>query len=402
MSRYSLSWMLLGVMFLMLLLPGVSLAAGPSFNQVVDEIETTLNQALKVYEQGKVEDAKKLVQEAYYGPYEAGQMEKAVKFNISAKRNAQIEEEFRQVRKLMTAGAPQSEVKQRAAGLIAMLREDAATLDGSSTGPFTMLLSSFSIIVREGFEAILIIGAIIGYLVKSGNQEKVKVIYQSSLVAIGASLLTAVAIKYFFKISGASQEILEGMTILIAAAVLFSVSYWLISKVEAKKWHQYIEGKIKTSLTTGSTMALWFTVFLAVYREGAETVLFYQALVSGNSESLGMIGLGFVLGSLALVAIFAVVRYGSVRLPLKPFFIGTSVLLYYMAFVFAGNGVRALQSAYIVGSTPVAGVPVIGFLGVYPTVETLLLQGLLILLAAAGLFYQWFSGSKQLVHNKSI
>lgn len=121
MSRYSLGWMLLGVMFLMLLLPGVSLAASPSWNQVVDEIDTTLNEALKVYEQGKVQDAQKLVQDAYYGSYEARQMEKEVKFNISAKRNAQIEEEFRQVRKLMAAGAPQAEVKQRAVGLVSIL-----------------------------------------------------------------------------------------------------------------------------------------------------------------------------------------------------------------------------------------------------------------------------------------
>ena len=101
--------------------------------------------------------------------------------------------------------------------------------------------------------------------------------------------------------------------------------------------------------------------------------------------------MGFVIGCLALVIIFAVIRYGSVRIPLKPFFIGTSTLLYYLAFVFAGEGIRELQAGNIVGSTPVSGVPVIGFLGVYPTIETLSLQIILLLAAAAGLGYQWLS-----------
>ena len=313
---------------------------------------------------------------------------------ISVKRNAQIEGEFRQIRKLMTAGASGSEVKQRISGLVKMLREDATQLVGSSNTSFGLFLSSFLIIVREGFEAILIIGAIIAYLVRSGNQDKVKIIYKSSLAAIGASVLTAVALKFAFNVSQASQEILEGMTMLIAVVVLFSVSFWVISKVEAQKWQHYIEGKIKTSLTTGSTLALWSAAFVAVYREGAETVLFYQALISGQSEGLGMIGLGFLTGSIALVGIFVAVRYGSVRIPLKPFFISTSCLLYYLAFIFAGEGVKELQAGGMIGVTTVEGVPVIGFLGVYPTIETLSLQLVLLLAAGAGLGYQWMMSSK--------
>ena len=395
MSRRFLNWIFVSLMVFTLLLPGLSFAAGPDWNNVVDEVQATLDQALQVYDRGEVEEAKKIVQEAYFGAYEAGQLEQAIKFNISSQRNALIEEEFRQIRVLMTAEAPNSEVEQRMTGLVEMLRQDAAELGGASQSTFALFLSSFSIIVREGFEAILILGAIIAYLIKSGNRDKVKVIYQSTLAAIGASVLTAVAVKYIFQISGAGQEILEGVTMLIAVAVLFSVSFWLISKVEAQKWKNYIEGKIKASLNTGSTVALWSAAFLAVYREGAETVLFYQALLSGQAGGLSAIGLGFILGSLALVAIFAVVRYGSIRLPLKPFFVATSVLLYYLAFVFAGQGMKELQEGGVFTSTQVAGVPVINFLGIYPTAETLSLQGLLVLAALAGLGYQWFSGRKQ-------
>ncbi len=107
-----------------------------------------------------------------------------------------------------------------------------------------------------------------------------------------------------------------------------------------------------------------------------------------------MIGLGFLTGSVALVGIFVAVRYGSVRIPLKPFFISTSCLLYYLAFTFAGEGVKELQAGGMVGATPLEGGPVIGFLGVYPTGETLSLQLVLLLAAGAGLGYQWMLSSK--------
>ncbi|MDA8212692.1 MAG: FTR1 family iron permease [Clostridia bacterium] len=378
---------------MLLLLSGGIASAGESWHPVVNQIETVLEQAVEAYEQGKVEEAKNLVNEAYFGPFEGSQMEKAVKFKISGQRVAELEEEFRLIRKLMTTGASQEEVEKAAKGLVAKLREDAATLSGPENGEYSFFLSSFLILVREGFEAILILGAIIAYLERSGNGNKVKVIYRSALVAVAASFVTALAIKVLFNISGASQEILEGITMLIAVAVLFSVSFWLLSKVEAKKWRDYIEGKIQSSLTAGSTFALWFTAFLAVYREGAETVLFYQALLTGTGRgSLGMIALGFALGCVTLAVLFVAVRLGSVKIPMKPFFIGTSLLMYYLAFVFAGQGVRELQAGGLVGSTPVPGVPIVDLLGIYPTWQSLALQVVLLLAALGGIIFGLLPG----------
>lgn len=384
------------LLLIVFLLPGSAFAAD-NWSKVVSDVQKTFAQALKTYEQGDVEKAKNLVNDAYYDSYEAGQMEKAVKFNISGKRNAIIEEEFRQIRKLMSSKASKAEVSKKMTELVNMLKEDAATLSKSTGGAVGMFLSSFLILVREGFEAILVIGAIIAYLIKSGNANKVKIIYQSAIVALIASALTAIGIKYLFDISGASQENLEGITMLIAVVVLFSVSYWLISKSEAAKWKGYIEGKVKNSLNTGNAMTLWLAAFLAVYREGAETVLFYQALLAGEKSGTetAMIGVGFVAGSIALVIIYLVIRYGSVKLPLKPFFIGTSILLYYMAFMFAGDGVNELQAGNLVAATPIPGAPIISFLGIYPTVETMTAQAILLVITLAGFAYKWFTRSKK-------
>lgn len=386
----------LGLLLSFTLAPG-TVQAADNWNKVVSDVEKTLSQALQVYAQGDAAKAKEIVNDAYYESYESGQMEKAVKFNISGKRNADNEEEFRQIRKLMTAGAPKAEVKKRIDGLVDMLEADAAKLNNSTGGPLSLFLQSLLIIVREGFEAILVIGALIAYLVKSGNGNKVRVIYQSALIALAASVVTAFGFKYVFKIGGASQENMEGITMLIAVAVLFWVSFWLISKSEAEKWKDYINSKVKSSLTGGSTWTLWFAAFLAVYREGAETALFYQALVAGEKSGSGisLIGAGFAVGVVVLAVIYVIIRYGSVRIPLKPFFIVTSILLYYMAFTFAGNGVNELQAGTMVSVTTVPGVPVIPFLGVYPTAETLAAQGLLAAVTLAFLLRYWLGGSKK-------
>jgi high-affinity iron transporter len=178
----------------------------------------------------------------------------------------------------------------------------------------------------------------------------------------------------------ASRDIVEGITMLVAVAVLFSVSYWLISRVEAAKWQQFISAKVTNALDHGGGKALALVSFLAVYREGAETALFYQALFNEGPHVGVPISLGIIAGFALLAVIFTLFyRYG-VRIPMRPFFTVTSVLLYYMAFVFAGKGIRELQEGNFVRITLVRGVPHIDALGIYPSVETLLVQAVLVAL----------------------
>lgn len=369
--------------------------AGSQWDGSVGRIEATLNQALTAYESGQIEQAKQLAKDAYFDVFESSGMETAIRLQISARRAFEVEYGFTEVSQLLRSGAGADEVRGKVAGLIGMLRADASQLGGGSGGSTSGgFLTSFLIIVREGFEAILIIGAIIAYLVKSGNKDKVRIIYHSAFFALLASVVTAVAARYLFNISGASQELLEGITMLLATAVLFSVSFWLLSKVEAQKWQNYIKSKVASSLTTGNTLALWSVAFLAVYREGAETVLFYLALLSGSpSGQIGSISLGFAAGVVVLAVIFVAIRWGSLKIPLKPFFIGTGILLYYMAFVFAGKGIRELQEAGMVGTTIVPNLPSLEFLGVYPTWQGIALQSVLLLAALGGLAYRFFKKS---------
>jgi high-affinity iron transporter len=175
---------------------------------------------------------------------------------------------------------------------------------------------------------------------------------------------------------------------LIAVVVLFYVSNWMVSKSEAEAWAGYIEGKVQASISRGSMFSLAFAAFLAVFREGAETILFYQALLAGTRDYISMIWAGLGIGIVALVVIYILIRVVSIRLPLKPFFLGTSILLFAMSITFVGNGIKELQEGNVVGVTQVSGIPSVDILGIYPTLETLIPQAVLLAATAATFIIQ--------------
>jgi high-affinity iron transporter len=252
-----------------------------------------------------------------------------------------------------------------------------------TTGFWGNFLQSFLIILREGLEAILVIGAVVTFLVKTGNRRRLRAVWVGVGAALVASGITAVVLATVLRALPATREIIEGVTMLVAVVVLFSVSYWLISKVEAAKWQQFIKDKVNDALQHGGGRALAVVAFLAVYREGAETALFYQALLR---DGAGVpIALGIAVGAVVLAIVFTLFyRYG-VKVPLRPFFAGTSALLYYMAFVFMGKGIRELQEGNVVPITVLPGWPHVEAMGIYPSVQTLLAQLLLVVLFAFAL-----------------
>lgn len=259
----------------------------------------------------------------------------------------------------------------------------------SETDPFSVsFFNSFIIILREGFEAILVISALAAYLSRSGHPDKVRTIYMGAGYAIVASILTALLLGTLIDTSG-SMEAFEGITMLFATAVLFYVSYWLISKVEVGRWQDFIKSQIQSSISKGSVFALATAAFLAVYREGAETILFYMALLSSSGGNSVPIVSGFLVGTISLVAVFYGFRAGIVRVPIGPFFAVTSTFLYYLAFTFAGRGVHELQEAGWIQETHIEGFIKIRSLGIYPTVETLSIQAVLLVALIGAVFYSF-------------
>lgn len=306
---------------------------------------------------------------------------------------AELEADFAALR---TGGDP-AKLAQVHARLEAGLERAESAL-GARLGPLNLFIQSFVILLREGLEAILIVGALLTFLVKMGAADRRRDVHLGVGAAVVASLLTAVALETVFQLSPAHQEALEGLTMVVATVVLFYVSYWLLSKMEVVKWNHFVKSKVHHAVTSGSALALASAAFLAVYREGFETVLFYKALFLAGNGSAGLVPVlaGMAVGSVVLAAVYVAIHRFGVRLPLKPFFAITSAFLYYMAFVFAGQGVAELQEGGLISTTPVAWAPRVPALGIYPTVESLLAQGVLLVLLAVALVWTFILEPRRL------
>jgi high-affinity iron transporter len=242
--------------------------------------------------------------------------------------------------------------------------------------PVVLFGQSLVIILREGLEAILIIGALIAFLVQAGARERIRDIGLGVLLAVIASGATAVLFATVLRLTVAQQEALEGLTMLLASVVLFGVASWMVSKVEADRWQAFVRARMREALGSGRALALAGVAFLAVYREGVETILFYAALFGTADTARGAAAVwgGLAAGTVVLAAIYLAMRRWGVRIPVRPFFAVTGVLLTVMAVSFAGQGVAELQAAGWVPATPIR-LPTLPALGVFPTVQTALAQG---------------------------
>jgi high-affinity iron transporter len=359
-------------------------AASRSWAKTANEMAAILEKADGLYAAGDGQGAKDQVDVVYFQFYEKVGFERMTLNRISGARAAQVEYQFSAIKRAINEGASQEEVRAALDDLATWLREDAALLDGRKESAPLVFLESLLIIVREGFEAILIVGAIIAYLLKSGNKKGTHPVYWGSLIALGVSVIMAWILNRITSVAGGqNQEIIEGATMLLAVAVLFYVSNWMVSKAEAEAWSGYIESKVQSSITKGSMFSLAFAAFLAVFREGAETILFYQALLASTETYINMIWLGLGIGVIILVVIYILIRVLSIRLPLKPFFLGTSILLFVMSITFVGNGIKELQEGNVIPVTPIPGVASVDILGIYPTRETLIPQIVLLVITAA-------------------
>ncbi len=247
------------------------------------------------------------------------------------------------------------------------------------------IVNSFVIVVREGLEAVLLIAALLAYLGAIGAAARHRrQIYGGMAAGVVATIGTWFLASTLLPISGANRELLEGITALTAVAVLMYVGHWLFQKTYIHDWKDYLRQRVGGAVTRGSALAMATLAFAAVYREGFETVLFYQALAfdSGVAAILA----GFIPGALLIVLLGVAIIRAGVKLPLKKVFAGTNALLMYLAFVFIGKGLYNLQEAGVFAPHPLRlpDHPALRQLfGFYPVAETLGAQLAFVALLAA-------------------
>lgn len=376
-----------------------------SWTAIVQDMEVHLNNAFELYKQGKQKEAYDEVNVAYFRFYESKGMEKTTMAYISGARKNAVEAAFYEYRRNVKSDKDDKLVEDHKDLLISMLYKDAKELDGDKdsgensskrTPAVVAFVTSFSLILREGLEAILVIAAIIAYLVKTDKKKLVGSVYIGGLAGVLASVLLAFV---FYKIKQTSgdvfgsvaQEVFEGIGMFLAVVVLFYVSNWMLSKAEAEAWERYIKTKVEASVTSGNRLILIFAAFIAVAREGAELILFFQGVEVNSSEEKTAIIWAIVASLALLVAIFLVFRFLTVRLPLKPFFVVTSILMYLMCISFTGKGVEEFQEAGLISRTTVGwmGSFEIDLLGIYATYESIIPQFIVFaLIVGLAVFYK--------------
>ena len=379
------------LLFILIPVGGLCAAAGgeelDSWTKIVQKMEVHLNNAYDLYTQGKAREAYNEVNTAYFRFYESKGMEKITMGYLSGARKTAVENAFYEYRRNVYSDKDNELVKAHKDKLIEMLYHDAAELDGTvnegdsigaaQAAVIATFLSSFILVLREGLEAILVIAAIIAYLVKTGKKKYVFSVYIGALGGILFSILLA----FLFSVvagaqSGIAQEIFEGIGMFVAVIVLFYVSNWMLSKSEAEAWEKYIQKKVEASVSTGNKWVLIFAAFIAVAREGAELILFFRGVPIHGTGGLRAMILAVVLSAIVLLLVFLAFRFLTVKLPLKPFFLVTSILMYAMCFSFTGKGVSELQAAGVVGKTGISWMThfELDFLGIYATYESLIPQ----------------------------
>ena len=280
-------------------------------------------------------------------------------------------------------GAPEPEVEAAAAVAEALLTDAEAALSVGTASAASSFLGAFTIFVREGLEALLIVVAMIAFLRKAERRDALRYVHAGWTLALVAGALTWTAATHLIELSGASRELTEGFGSLLAAIILLSVGIWMHGKAQADAWQRYIRERMTAVLS--SHWIVFGFAFLVVYREVFETILFYAALWAQGSRGAMLAGAGAGASVLGAIA-WAMLRY-SRALPISRFFAYSSILIAVLAVVLTGKGVAALQEAGLLGTRPLAGVPRLPLVGLFPTKEGVSSQVLAAAVVALG--YGW-------------
>lgn len=345
-----------------------------------------LTEASRAYSAGDRRLAKSLALSAYLDGFEPVEPILAAR---DASLMSRIERAMGELRSAISRGEPMPVVSERITALDALFDEAEAVLSPEASSDWSTFVGAFTILLREGLEALLIVIAMIAFLKKAERTEVLPYVHGGWVAALAAGGLTWVAATYLIGVSGASRELTEGFGSLLAAVVLLSVGIWMHGKSHAQEWQRYIRETLGKALSRGSAWFLFGLAFLVVYREVFETILFYAALSTQGSGGVMLAGAATAIGVLAVTA-WAMLRY-SRRLPIGKFFAYSSILIAVLAVVLVGKGVAALQEAGMIDIRPLTNFPSISFLGVFPSVQVISAQ---VVATAVLVFGFWFNARK--------
>lgn len=347
--------------------------------------------ALEAYKRGDRREAYERARSAYLHHFEIVEIPMRLR-NPNLVLDAEFA--FAALRNSIRDGAPVSEVREHTRETRAYLLDvDRELAEKGLAAPAIAFGFSFSILFREGVEAVLLIAILLGSLAAGAAGNYKRPLGYGVLAALGATGVTWLLATLVLDIAPVDREFLEAGTALAAVVVLVIVSFWLISRLEHKRRMEFMRARVAGAIAAGSSAAFFGLGFTAVYREGFETVLFYQALAL-FAEGLGLwVALGAVAAAVCLGGVgYAILKLNK-KLPLKPMLVTGASILLLLSVAFAGNAIRSLQEADRIGVTPIEGewarlpVFVAEMTGIHPTQEGVITQAAMVAVFALGALY---------------
>jgi high-affinity iron transporter len=353
--------------------PDAVTAGAAGANASLQLARDRLRESLAAVTRGDRSEANRLALSAYLDGFEPVEAILAMRDGALMGRVEQSMAGFRQA---IGRGESGAQLSRRFSEIDSLLDQAEAALAPEAESSVATFVGSFAILLREGLEALLVVIAMIAFLRRAKRTDALRYVHGGWVAALLAGAVTWLVATYAISISGKSRELTEGFGSLLAALVLLSVGVWMHGKAQADEWRRYIAEKMQGALSRGSAWFLFGLAFIVVYREVFETILFYAALWTADNGAI------LLAGALTAVALLAAIAWVMLRfsrkLPITQFFRYSAILIAVLAVVLAGKGVGALQEAGTIGITPLAAVPRMPMLGLFPTVEAVAAQLLMI------------------------
>jgi high-affinity iron transporter len=354
----------------------------------VEQSATLTERASELAGDGQREEAYEVARTAYLDHFEYAEIPLRLR---DPDLVLDMEFKFAAFRDAIEEGAPMSEVRDIEGQILRGLDDvERSITDRGVAAPAVAFAFSFTILFREGLEAVLLIAILLGSLEAARARNYRRPLAWGAGAAIVASIATFALTLTVLEIAPVDRELLEGGAAVLAVLVLIMVCFWLVSRLEHRRWMEFMRSRVSAAAATGGALAFAGLGFTAIYREGFETVLFYQALVLFAEGLMLWVALGAAVAALSLVGVgYSILRLGK-RLPIKPLLIGGAAMLLLLAVAFAGNAVRSLQGADVIGVTPIEGdwarlpIFIAEMTGIHPTVQGIAVQAALLAVFVAG------------------
>ncbi|MGH3766251.1 MAG: FTR1 family iron permease [Pseudonocardiaceae bacterium] len=350
-------------------------------------VRDSIDETLDLLKQGRFDEALAQAKAGYLDHFEYVEVPLRV---VAPDLTADAETKFAEIRGLINDKAPVDALRANIIELRRLIDDTERRLTDTGFDAAAVVAGqSFLIIFREGLEAVLLLTALLGYLEATKSTRYRKPITWGVLLGLAATALTYAVLRFLLDVLPVGREVLEAVVATAAVAVLLYISFWLIARLEHRRWMEFLRSRLFNAVSIGSTTALVLVGFTAMYREGLETALLYQALVEFGQGLGWWIVAGLAAGLIALAVVaYLIFRLGR-RLPVKTFLVFAVLLLMATSVAFLGNAVRSLQTADLVGLTPIDGLPrspifLSQALGYWPSVQTLASQAVLVALYGLG------------------